>query len=93
MLFLFTLNKVHVCISYRRINVNRPSQFQKKAQGMHLEQDAGRSSLLFKRKWVDRLYCHAQMTASHLRLSWLSSEGQYICNEAGIDHILMYKDL
>ena len=49
---------------------------------------------IFKDKnGVDRLYCHAQMTAKPF-YDYLGYQVKgNIFNEAGIDHILMYKDL
>ena len=57
----------------------------KDARGMHL------GSKMVEE--VDRLYCHAQMTAKPF-YDYLGYQVKgSIFNEAGIDHVLMYTDL
>ena len=66
----------------------------KDARGMHLgSKMVEEVHHYLKENGVDRLYCHAQMTAKPF-YDYLGYQVKgSIFNEAGIDHVLMYKDL
>lgn len=66
----------------------------KDARGMHLgSKMVGEVHHYLKENGVDRLYCHAQMTAKPF-YDYLGYQVKgSIFNEAGIDHVLMYTDL